>query len=131
MKTENEIKKQLEEAYEHRLQLRIERKTKKTCRNCKNSCSRDFDLGDFGTMTKWECKNGKTCGANCGFVCMHSTKDIEDEMLADLSDSSVCGAKEPKIATLLWVLKNGEGGAGNDDEGDSDKSFWSKIKDIF
>lgn len=128
MKTENEIKKHLEEVYEHRLQLRVERKTKKTCRNCKNGYSKDFDLGDFGTMTKWECRNGKEHGENCGFVCRHGIKDIEGEMLADISDSSICGAKEPKIATLLWILQSSED---NGEQNDASESFWSKIKNIF
>lgn len=128
MKTKNEIKKQLEEVYEHRLRLRVERKTKKTCRNCKNSYSKDFDLGDFGTMTKWECRNGKTCGGNCGFICKCGVKDIEDEMLADISNSSICGAKEPKIAALLWVLQQSED---NGEQNDSNTSFWNKIKNLF
>jgi hypothetical protein len=104
MKTEQEIRKQLEEVYAHRLALRIERKTKKSCRNCKNGLYKEFDLGDFGTINKWECKYGGNCD-NCElFKCASNAEMIEQEMILDISDPAICGAKEPKIAMLLWVL---------------------------
>ncbi len=104
MKTEEEVKKLLEETYGHRLQLRIDRKTKRFCRNCKHGICREFDLGDFGTMSRWECKDGRNCGEYCGFECRYSPKDIEEEMFNDIKDPAVCGAKEPKIAVLMWIL---------------------------
>ena len=106
MKTEEEIKSQLVLVYERRLMLRIERKTKHTCRNCKHGIKCDFDFGDFGSMSKWVCKNNKTYNEGCGFACLHNEKEIEEEMLRDIADPAICGAKEPKIAMLMWVLHN-------------------------
>ncbi len=104
MKSEEEVKAQLVDVYEHRLALRIERKTKHACRNCKNGMKCEFDFGDFGVMSKWVCKDGKTYSEGCGFSCLHTQKEIEDEMVQDISDPAICGAKEPKIAMLMWVL---------------------------
>ena len=132
MKSEHEIKRQLEEVYNHRLQLRMERKTKPMCRNCRFGICREFDLGDFGTMTKWECKDGRECGAGCGFECRITVQEIEDEMFADISDPAICGAKEPKIAMLLWVLHNSRK---NESTGNSSSSssvsLWERIKKVF
>jgi hypothetical protein len=138
MKNEEEIKRQLEEVYEHRLRLRVDRKTKRMCRNCKYGICKEFDLGDFGTMTKWECKDGKNCGEYCGFECRSTVKEIEDEMFSDIADPAVCGAKEPKIAMLLWVLHGKKDSSEEPpkqqpvEESSSSKiSFWDRIKSIF
>ncbi len=104
MKSEYEIRRQLEEVYRRRLSNRVERYTCCMCRNCVNGISRDFDLGDFGSVSKWECKDGRKCGEKCGFECKWSVSDIEARMIKDISDPSTCGAKEPKIAMLMWVL---------------------------
>ena len=140
MKSEEEVKRQLEEVYEHRLRLRIDRKTKRMCRDCRHGISREFDLGDFGTMSRWECKDGRNCGEYCGFECRCTAKDIEDEMFADISDPAICGAKEPKIAMLLWILHNDrkdekkdEKKDGGQDSGSTPerKSLWSRMKSLF
>ncbi len=104
MKNEEEIRRQLEKVYEHRLGLRFERKMRPCCRNCKNGYCQEFDLGDFGTVSKWQCRDGKDFGEGCGFSCANTADEIEQEMISDISNPSVCGAKEPKIAMLLWVL---------------------------
>ena len=140
MKTEEEVKRQLEEVYEHRLRLRIDRRTKRMCRNCKSGVCREFDLGDFGTMTKWECKDGRNCGEYCGFECASDADGIEKEMLCDISDPAVCGAKEPKIAMLLWVLHSRRDGSKGDDapvveeppsSSSPRSSLWDRIKSAF
>lgn len=134
MKTELEIRKQLEEVYEHRLFLRIERKMRKICRNCKHGINREFDLGDFGTMNRWECKDGKDCFNCTNFICVNTQEEIEKEMLSDISDPSICGAKEPKIAMLLWVLHNNdkkENKVENVEQTSSSSGLWNKIKEMF
>lgn len=131
MKSEDEVKNQLLEVYRHRLMLRVERKTKHTCRNCKHGMKYEFDFGDFGTMSKWVCKDGKSYNDSCGFSCLQGEKEIEDEMIADISDPSVCGAKEPKIAMLLWVLHGHSNGISSDEhDSPDDKSsgILNKIK---
>lgn len=104
MKTEEEIRRQLEKTYEHRLALRIERKTKQSCRNCAYGTYCEYNLGDFGNIGKWSCSIGKSCGKDCGFSCVNTPKQIEQEMLDEISNPAVCGAKEPKIGVLLWIL---------------------------
>lgn len=106
MKTEEEVKKQLEDIYNHRLNLRMQRKLKMCCRNCKHGITQEFDLGDFGLMKKWQCKEDKKCSSNCGFECLYTAQEIQEQMIRDISDPAICGAKEPKIAVLLWLLHN-------------------------
>ena len=128
MKTENEIKRQLEEIYNYRLSLRVDRKTKKTCRNCKHGRKQEINLGQFGQEEIWQCSK---LDKKCSFDCKYTEKDIEDEMLKDISNPSVCGAKEPKIAALLWVLhddKKSEGSPKNQNEPEEkSKSFWQRL----
>lgn len=106
MKSRAEIKSELERQYLHRLQLRIERKMKNFCRNCKNSQKVSVDLGEFGEQSKYVCKDGlQNPESKCEkFECIYNQTIIERELLDDIKDPSVCGAKEPKIAALLWVL---------------------------
>ena len=131
MKSESEIKKQLEEAYEYRLRLRIDRKTKRMCRNCKHGVQREFDLGDFGTMSRWECRDCRQCGEQCGFECRFTPESIEHEMIEEISDPSICGAKEPKIAVLMWVLHGGDRNDSQKKEDGRPESFLSRLKRIF
>lgn len=130
MKSEEEIRKQLEQVYQHRLFLRIQRKMKKTCRNCKFGINKEFDLGDFGTMNRWQCKDGKNCYSCSDFVCINTQQEIQKDMLKDISDPSICGAKQPKIAMLLWVLHEGVKNEKNKDNKYS-YGLWKKIKEIF
>lgn len=130
MKSEEEIRKQLEQVYQHRLLLRIQRKMKKTCRNCKFGINKEFDLGDFGTMNRWQCKDGKNCYSCSDFVCINTQQEIQKEMLKDISDPSICGAKQPKIAMLLWVLHEGIKNEKNKDN-KSSCGLWQKIKEVF
>ena len=108
MKNEKEIKKQLEDVYEYRFALRLERKTKRNCRNCVWGVENTFDIGEFGKVSKWECKQSQKFSDKCTFKCKYTNEDIEKEMMEDISDPSICGAKEPKIAALLWVLHDGK-----------------------
>ena len=103
MKSKAQIQKELEQLYRHRFLLRYARKTKPCCKNCKKSHVDYFDLGEFGKHEKYTCSlhDGNI---NCQFECKWTEKDIEKEMLNDICNPSVCGAKEPKIAALLWVL---------------------------
>ena len=133
MKSELEIRKQLEEVYDHRLFLRFERKMRKICRNCNHGINREFDLGDFGTMNRWECKDGKNCYNCTNFICINTQEEIEKEMLEDIADPAICGAKEPKIAMLLWVLHDTkkEKKQESDNVEESSSGLWEKIKGIF
>lgn len=110
MKNHAEVKQELEKQYLHRLQLRIDRKMKNCCRNCKGSRCISVNLGEFGTQNKYICNAGLE---NRQFDCtkfdpIYNQTTIEQELLNDIKDPSVCGAKEPKIAALLWVLHDGD-----------------------
>ena len=108
MKSENDIRSQLQLVYTHRLGLRISRYERACCRNCVLGVERIYDLGEFGDYRKWVCGLGYEFGkCGCEFKCVKSRQDIERELLDDIRDPSVCGSKEPKIASLLWVLHDG------------------------
>lgn len=135
MKNESEVREQLEKVYEYRLSLRIDRKMKRMCRNCINGVCREFDLGQFGVMSRWECRNGEDCqSANgCGFSCRWTEQDIENEMVSDISDPSVCGAKEPKIAMLMWMLHDGSSSSSSNkiDSRQESDGIIGKLKRLF
>lgn len=122
LKTYSEIKTELEKLYLHRLQLRLDRKLKNFCRNCKNSSKVSIDLGEFGLQTKYVCKDGlQNPDSQCEkFDCVYTSPIVEKELLDDIKDPSICGAKEPKIAALLWVLHN-----------ENDSNLFDKIKKFF
>ena len=42
------------------------------------------------------------------FSCKTTEEEVEREFLKDLSDPCVCGIKEPKLAVLIWVLREDE-----------------------
>lgn len=111
MKTEQEVREQLKETYEHRLSLRVLRKEKNSCKNCEKGSMQTLDLGEFGEYVKYVCMNGyeNKCNSCPLFKCKYTREQIEEEMFEDIKDPSICGCKEPKIAALLWVLhKNQE-----------------------
>lgn len=106
MKTIDQVKEELGRQFEKRLKLRKDRKLKKTCRNCKIHKEIEIDLGDFGKQTRYICSeqydsNNQDCRF---FKSLYSEEMIKNEMLNDIKDPAICGAKEPKIAALLWVL---------------------------
>lgn len=109
MKSEKEIRAELERQYKHRLGLRLERKLKNCCRNCAKGVEQEFNLGEFGIARKCICSDNLSMEDNCpSFVPIHTAEAIEQEMIEDLKNPADCGAKEPKIAALLWVLQNKE-----------------------
>lgn len=105
MKDRAQIKEELERQYLHRLQLRLDRKLKNCCKNCKRGKEKEFNLGEFGIHSKFVCKDGLESGFPCScFESLHTNESVERELLNDLKDPAIAGAKEPKIAALLWVL---------------------------
>lgn len=127
MKTEEEIRKQLEEVYQHRFLLRCERKLKKCCKNCKFSVETTIDLGEFGKQSKYVCKHE----GDCDFKPKFTSKEIEKEMIEDIANPSVCGAKEPKLAALLWVLHENRGNQKSIDTVERKPSIIQKIIGVF
>lgn len=118
MKSEKEIREQLHAVYNHRLLLRISRRERSSCRNCVLGVERVFNLGEFGEYRHWQCGGGYVYGeVGCNFKCSSTREVIEREFLDELRDPSVCGSKEPKIASLLWVLHDGGVGSSESSSG--------------
>lgn len=106
MKTEEEIRNQLRQTYEYRLNLRITRKQKNSCKNCQKGVVQNLDLGQLGEYITYSCTNGyeNKCN-NCSlYKCKYTRQMIQEQMIQDIKDPSICGCKQPKIAALLWVL---------------------------
>ncbi len=106
MKTREEIIEELKRQYAYRLNLRCERYLRNECRNCTHKVERAYNMGEFGIHTHYDCAAGHTYrkGGCPEFECGYNRAEIEGRFLAELHDPAICGAKEPKIAALLWVL---------------------------
>lgn len=130
MKSKEQIQKELEQLYKRRFLLRYARKTKKCCKNCKKSHAEYFDLGEFGKHEKYTCSR-HDAGINCQFECKWTEEDIEKEMLNDISNPSICGAKEPKIAALLWVLHDGQEKIEPQTGEQSKPGFFARLRGLF
>ena len=111
-------------------------------RNCIHGYEKNYCLGDFGFFSKWECENDHPYASDsCGFKCLTTKEQIEETMMKDISDPSICGAKEPKIAALLWVLHNGQADEKNEIKIQADKNekktsfgikkIWRSIMEMF
>ena len=87
MKDRAQIKEELERQYLHRLQLRLDRKLKNCCKNCKRGKEKEFNLGEFGIHSKFVCKDGLESGFPCScFESLHTNESVERELLNDLKD---------------------------------------------
>ena len=65
-------------------------------------------------------RGSNTCPS---FDCLYDRKQVEKSLLDDIRDPAVCGAKEPKIAALMWVL--------HEDEDAGKGGFWGRLKSVF
>lgn len=112
MKNQEAIKRELEKVFNHRLNLRLERKNKNCCKNCTRGIVKEIDLGEFGKHHKFICSERREEVFPCSFFeCAHNDAETREELIADIKDPAICNAKEPKIAALLWVLhEDGEPG---------------------
>ena len=144
MKTESEIKIQLNDVVQYRLKLRLKKYLRRDYRNCKHNRLAVIAGGEFHY-----CSNGKLSSLNdglkpCGeakcaeqcseYVCKHTKASIEKQMLADMRDPKLCGQREPKIAVLLWVLTEEKNSTFDKTlVGDEEHSggTWQKLKDSF
>ena len=116
MKTEEQIKEKLEKVVQKRLEQRFEKYLSKNYRNCKYNLQKEIDGNEhcfctniFSPIVKNElisiCENNDCC-ENCKlYECKHTEDSVKNCFIEDISNPSICGIKEPKIAVLLWVLK--------------------------
>lgn len=110
MKSEEQIRAQLDRTFRKRLALRIERKMKPICRNCMNKEDVPSDM-DGIHFIRYHCKKGnpfKKEGECRDFKCLYNESSIREEMVRDIQDPATRGAKEPTISALVWVLNDGE-----------------------
>lgn len=122
MKSKEQIIQELQRQFLKRLKLRKDRKLKKSCRNCRLHKEIEIDLGEFGKQIRYSCSEESNVEdiQNCGkFKCIYTPENIEEEMMNDLKDPAICGAKEPKIASLLWVLHDNPNDIENKEENTS------------
>lgn len=105
MKSKEQVIAELYKQYGHRLNLRLERKLKNCCRNCRKHKVIEVNAGELGRHERYVCGAGLVETQPCkSFDCLYTKESIEQELLADMKDPAVCGAKEPKLAALQWVL---------------------------
>lgn len=120
MRSSSQVWDQLFKLFKKRLQLRLDRKLKPICRNCKNKTDDKCEFNGFSFIC-YKCNLKLTFNKEKGcerFECLYTTGDIKDEFLKDLKDPAIRAAKEPQINTLLWVA-NGE------------QSWWDKVSSLF
>ena len=145
MKTEEQIKEKLEKVVQKRLEQRLEKYLSKNYRNCKYNLQKEIDGNEhcfctniFSPIVKNElisiCENNDCC-ENCKlYDCKHTEESVRDCFINDISNPSVCGIKEPKIAVLLWVLRGDKSNKENDlieeKENNSGLGVFSKILKI-
>ena len=117
MKTEEQIKQKIEQLFQKRLDQRKEKYLGKHYRNCLYNFSKEIDGIEHFFCANVEnpevkseiiflCENSETCQKCNNYVCKHTEESVKLEMMNDISDPSVCGVKEPKLAVLLWVLRD-------------------------
>ena len=126
------IKQQLKTYINKRKHYRIEQKLKKHFSNCQYSqCLNRFYICTHKQKLKKDsyviCTDDR-CN-NCHlYNPKYTIKDkqiIQEEFYRDINDPSICGNKEPKIAVLLWVIKQFQIKKTEDN-----KTIWSKIIQI-
>jgi hypothetical protein len=112
MKTKEQIKLKIEQVMSKRLKQRMDKYLSNNCKNCKYFCQKVVDFREIDY-----CKNAsflKKTGDNiieetqkkCEyFSCKTTPEEIKSDFYKDLSDPSICGIKEPKLAVLIWVLR--------------------------
>ena len=116
MKTEEQIKQKIEQLFQKRLDQRNEKYLSKHYRNCLFNFSKEIDGIEHFFCTNVEnpevkneiiclCENLEKCQKCNHYICKHTEESVKKEMINDISEPSICGVKEPKLAVLLWVLR--------------------------
>lgn len=138
MKTEEQIKQKIEQLFQKRVEQRLEKYLSKNHRNCLYNLSRTMDGKEHFFCTNvynpnvkeniiYLCENNEVCKQCKYYVCKHTPESVRSQLMEDISSPSVCGIKEPKLAVLLWVLKEETETMSDDKDG----SFFSFLKKLF
>lgn len=117
MKTEEQIKEKIEQVFQKRLNQRIEKYLSRNNRNCLYNISKEIDGKEHlfcanpeNPIVKKEiisiCETIEDCKKCEHYVCKNTKEIVERQFVEDISDPSVCGIREPKLAVLLWVLND-------------------------
>jgi hypothetical protein len=118
MKTEQQITEKVDSLFQKRLKQRKEKFLAKHHRNCLFNLSKDINGEEHCFCTNvnnslvqneliFLCENIEVCERCSFYQCKNTEKSVEEQMIKDISDPSICGIKEPKLAVLLWVLNDG------------------------
>ncbi|MBP5458643.1 MAG: hypothetical protein J6Y62_00500 [Clostridia bacterium] len=110
MKNEAQLIEECNREFAKRLELRKSRMLKTACRNCANKKDECFKFHGVDVLF-YKCALGLPFhhdGKCPEFKCLYTGQQIEDQMWKDIANPAVCKAKEPVLATLIWVLNGGE-----------------------
>lgn len=115
MKTKEQIEFKIEQVVQKRLKQRKDKYLSNNCKNCIHFCEKkicDNEVNycnDISFFKKNNCSILEDLNKDCKFFsCKTTEEEVEREFLKDLSDPCVCGIKEPKLAVLIWVLREEE-----------------------
>ena len=136
MKTKEQIKQKIEQLFQKRLCQRMEKYLSKHYKNCLFNISKEINSTEHCFCTNVKnpevqkeiiclCESIEKCQKCKHYVCKHSKDSVEKDFISDISNPSVCGVKEPKLAVLLWVLRNGSGNI--DEKQNTISCFFKKI----
>lgn len=114
MRSKNEIMQKLEEVFAHRLEIRKNKFLSKHFKNCSFSVKEVINGSDVYFCVNQEvikekkiavCDSENKLCSECNFFnCINTENSIKEQMLKEIQNLSICGIKEPKISTLMWVL---------------------------
>lgn len=127
------LKQHLVKYIQKRLNVRIQQKTRKHFTNCcySNCLNRFYICTNKQNLKK---DSYVICGQqkcnNCSLYkqkyTLNDKQQIVNQFYKDINDPSICGNKQPKIATLIWVVK-----LFDENKKQEKISLWQKLKNGF
>ncbi len=120
MRTEKEIGDKVKELIDKEIRKKSEEYLTRGYKNCifnfkcrvKNNGSVGFcknkSVVESIESPVFVCSDDETA-KNCNhYICRNTKESLMNEFKEEISSPSVCGQKYPKLAVLLWVLKEGQ-----------------------
>lgn len=111
MQLKSEIQARLWHLYNERLRLRFKKYLARYYRNCQFNVKAGKDeicvctnVANSSLDRIFIC-GMEQCSACQLYKCKYTKDKIEEYFLKDISNPTICGQKEPKIAVLMWVLQ--------------------------
>ena len=107
MKTETEIREKFALLFDRRLKARMKFRLSRNYHNCSHvATSGRFHVCSLRGEGDVKVCDDKVC-ESCGrYECGYDAESVREEFVEVLSDPSTCFQQEPKLAMLIWVLKD-------------------------